>query len=419
MDYESFYRIDEGDVIGQKYKPGSVFHYKIGIPNVDEECAIMIEHDRYNGAQAKAMAQLYEEKIAPPCVEIGIEPGKLIFESGDNRNMRPNDYDLFDSEYGDFIVYELIPTLTEKYNLKISPNPDWHLVGGGSSGGLSSWVIAWFHPSYFHRIYMSSPSFLPMGRGEELPALIRKYETKPFKVYEEYSEHEPNDYFGWTYIGGLSGKKSIEFAGYDFTVKYFEGGGHCSHRYDDDEAYIRMKTIWEGYLEHPIVAPRNSRRVDMVVPYGTYWEKTESFPKSEPIHEIFSSDFNMQYCGDVNLEEIWKYPVDLNRNVIKQKYIHTYLHTLPGIYPKGALDMDLDAYDHLYVLTMMGIQCVRPFGIVDVILNLPEGETPEMISIQGKELYLKTDKGIWKRPLVVEGRTEEKTEPHFMWYHTD
>jgi hypothetical protein len=35
------------------------------------------------------------------------------------------------------------------------------------------------------------------GRGNELPYLIRKYETKPLRIYQEMSENEPNDYFGW------------------------------------------------------------------------------------------------------------------------------------------------------------------------------------------------------------------------------
>jgi len=417
MDTSTFYRIEEGEFVGQKYKPGTCFHYKIGIPQVSGECALLIEHDCYNEGEASALARLYEEKIAPPCVQIGLTSGNLSFENGQKRNMRLDNYDLFNSEYGDFLVYELIPSLTEKYGLNLSPNPDYHMVGGGSSGGISAWMIAWYHTDYFRRIYISSPSFLAMCRGNEIPYLMRKYETKPFKVYEEYSEDEPNDYFGSSYCVALEAKMSLEFAGYDFKCKYFPGEGHCSRYFDADEAYVRMKHMWEGYSEHPITAPRNSARLDEVIPFGSKWEKTDSFTKKEPTREVFSADYNMLYCGDESLDELWKYPVNSDRKTEEKRYVHGYLHTLPGFYPKGAVDMEVDSFDRLYVLTSMGIQCVRSFGLIDAILSLPVGEKPEMIKIVGKELYLKTDSAVWKREICTEGRKAEPTTAHYISYY--
>ena len=65
-----------------------------------------------------------------------------------------------DREYGDFIVHELIPYIEETYRIPFSKSPDMHFVSGGSSGGISAFVIAWFHSDYFHRVYMSSPYLL-------------------------------------------------------------------------------------------------------------------------------------------------------------------------------------------------------------------------------------------------------------------
>lgn len=417
MESETFYRIHEGNYTGRRYKPGSVFHYTIGIPDVSGECALLIGHDGYNNAEANALAKLYDENVAPPCVQIGIDPGFLPFENGQSRNMRLDDYDLFDSEYGDLIVYELIPALTELYGLNISSDPDMHMLSGGSSGGISSFVIAWFHSDYFRRVYMSSPSFLAMCRGNEIPYLIRKYETKPLKIYEEYSEYEPNDYFGSSYCVALEAKMSFEYAGYDFACRYFPGESHCSRRCDENEAYNRLKWIWEGYSEKPITAPRNSPRVDEVIPFGSVWTKTDSFPKDSPTLEIISSDFNMLYRGDINLDEIRKYPLDSGHNPENKKYCHACLHTLPGIEPKGAVDMALDCADRLYVLTSVGIQCVRSYGLIDVILSLPEGEKPEMTAIAGNEIFLKTDMNIWKRSICSEGRKDYPTPAKYTSYY--
>ena len=63
------------------------------------------------------------------------ENGTLEYPDGTSRGMRMNSYDLFDREYGDFLVYELIPHIKEAYGLPISDSPDMHLISGSSSGG--------------------------------------------------------------------------------------------------------------------------------------------------------------------------------------------------------------------------------------------------------------------------------------------
>ena len=150
-----------------------------------------------------------------------------------------NSYDFFDREYSDFLVYELIPHIIKEHGIRFSKSPDMHYVSGASSGGLSAFVIAWFHSDYFHRVCMCSPSFLAMGRGNEVPYLIRKYETKPLRIYEEYSENEPNDYFGWSRGVDEVASWALTFANYDFKCVYFENEGHSSRYYNEEEAYKR------------------------------------------------------------------------------------------------------------------------------------------------------------------------------------
>lgn len=91
--------------------------------------------------------------------------------------MRLNDYDIFSSEYVDFIVDEFIPYIKEKYSLNLSDNPNMHMISGGSSGGLSSWNGVWFRNDYFRRAYLSSPTFSAMARGNMAPVFMRLYET--------------------------------------------------------------------------------------------------------------------------------------------------------------------------------------------------------------------------------------------------
>ena len=315
--------------------------------------------------------------------------------------MRLDNYDLFCSEYADFLVYELIPYIKEKYNLRISPDPDWHMTSGGSSGGISAFMIAWFHPEYFHRVYMSSPSFLAMGRGNEIPVLIRKYETKPLKVYEEYSEDEPNEYFGASFWIDQEAKSALEFAGYDSRCVFFPGESHCSRLGSREESRKRLSWLWDGYMTTPVRAPRNSPRVSAVIPDGSVWETADHFPAKDGVTlNVLSADHTMRYFGGETEDVLFKVPTDKP----EARHCHGFLHTLPLINPKGAIDLAVDEGDRLFVLTSIGIQCVRSFGLIDTILDLPDRSRPLGISFGDPDrnwLYVRTEQNVYKRLMRV------------------
>lgn len=398
----------EGSCIGKRYKPGIEFSFRLAVPCAAVDAfALLIEHDGENEANVNAMIRLADEGKAPYCVSIGVYPGKLNVSGDEQRGMRMNNYDLFDREYGDFIVHELIPYIEKTYRIPFSKSPDMHFVSGGSSGGISAFVIAWFHSDYFHRVYMSSPSFLAMGRGNEIPYLIRKSETKPIRIYEEYSENEPNDYFGWSCGIDAESCKALIFANYDFKYAYFPGEGHCSRYRDEDEAYKRNEWLWHDWNVQPVIAPDNSARVNKVIPFGSRWERCEQIPmveKSVPLvlakaykNVVMSNDEQVWYTANEDEDTVY---MIINQPCcsVDKRNTHTLLHTIPHQMTKGAIDMTVDKTDRLFVLTEIGIQCVRSFGLIDVILALPDHTRPQKIVITD-ELYVQTEGGIYKRTL--------------------
>ena len=399
-------KIIKGNIVGEKYKSGMEFSFELAIPMVNcDKYALLLEHDRLNEANIKSMFQLAEEGNAPYCVNIGVAPGIQEISNGEKYNRRINTYDLFNSEYADFVVYELIPHIEKEYEIKFYENPDMHYVSGGSSGAISAFVIAWFHTEYFHRVYISSPSFLAMGRGNEIPYLIRKYETKPLKIYQEYSENEPNEYFGASYPIDIEAKMAFEYAGYDFYCEYFPNEGHCSRYRDLKTAYKRNKWIWNDYHTKPIVPQRNSSRIDAFIDINSKWEKVNNFPEkivSEiKLNEkystlVLSKDNQFCYSSNIDDETVYSYVVK-EKMEFNNRNTHAILHTINGITPKGAIDMDVDVNDRLYVLTSIGIQCVRSFGLIDAILDLPKGK-PLKICVTDS-IVVMTDCGIYMRKL--------------------
>ena len=414
-------------LVGRKYKPGILFDVVIAVPeaNVDEY-ALLIEHDGQNDANVNSLLALADEGKAPYCVSVGVFPGKIKMPDGTLRKMRMNSYDLFDREYGDFIVYELIPYISKEYSIRFSSSPDMHLVSGGSSGGISAFVMAWFHPDYFHRVYMSSPSFLAMGRGNEIPYLIRKYETKPIRIYEEYSQNEPNDYFGWSKAVDEEARAALTFAGYDFKCTYIEGEGHCSRYRNADESYLRNEWIWRDWNVAKITAPRNSLRIDRVITAESRWEICDIFPVKEntappaALSEHFdkvvlSNDGQAWYVANKSDDAVLMF-VNGGKISTEKGLLHATLHTIPGIYPKGAIDMAVDTADRLFVLTSIGVQCVRSFGLIDVILDLPDRAIPLEIAVSDA-LYVRTESGIYKRPLCEVCTKSDEQPRKFVSYY--
>lgn len=401
----------EGSLVGKNYKPGIEFRFCLAIPCVDAESyALLIEHDGQNDANVNSMIKLADEGKAPYCVSVGVFPGTLLMSDGTQRGMRMNSYDLFDREYGDFLVYELIPYIEKTYDINFSKSPDMHFVSGGSSGGISAFVIAWFHSDYFHRVYMSSPSFLAMGRGNEIPYLIRKFETKPIRVYEEYSENEPNDYFGWSKSIDEEAREALIFANYDFKYKFFENEGHCSKYKDENEAYERNKWIWHDWQKNGIATQNNSARVDKIIPFGSKWENCTNFPEIEKEtstilsqaykNVVLSNDGQVWYAANENDDIVYMY-VNNTDALLDKRILHTTLHTIPRQCRKGVIDMSVDKTDRLFILTEIGIQCVRSFGLIDAILELPDSSKPLKIAITDA-LYVQTENEVYKRALREE-----------------
>ena len=404
-------KIIEDRIVGEKYKPGIEFTFKLAIPCIEQnEYALLVDHDGQNDANVKALIRLADEGKAPYCISLGVNPGRLQMSDGSFREMRMNSYDLFDREYGDFIVYELIPYIKEKYALRISESPDMHLISGGSSGGISAFVVAWFHSDYFHKVYMSSPSFLAMGRGNEIPYLIRKFETKPLKIYEEWSETEPNDYFGWSRAIDEEAHAALLFAKYDFKCKYFPNEGHCSRYKSEDDAYARMEWLFEAPVFYG-----HSKRVERVIKRDSRWSPCEEFPKNRTELSVRSNDGIALYLGSKDDDIIYMIPTG-NMADAGKKLLHATLHTVPRINPKGAIDMAVDKADRLYVLTSIGIQCVRSYGLIDVILDLPDDSAPLGIAVFDA-LYVKTANGVYRRELQNVCTEESAEKRKFISYY--
>ena len=450
----------EGQYTGKKYKVGTVYDYQVSVPAHDRRggCALMLEFDKLANATVESMAALNKSKKAPGYIGIGISGGSLPaqIKGGNPRGMRADSFDMYDREFSDFLVKEFIPFLVAEYHLHISKSPDMHVALGGSSGGIAAFQTAWFHPEYFHRVYMSSPSMLSMGRGEEFITLIRKCEPKPIKVYMEYSGSDLDEYVGNSAAVGEGVYRSLKFAGYDVICNVFPGEGHCSRYGNAEQRKEAFAWLWEN-LDTPIVPGQGGKQFGEVMPEGSRWEKTdEAFPLKiamnvkgtlgsyvtrggqilflhkggadivarglkSPTGLCVASDGAMLYYSDKNSGIVAAFPI-LADGTLGPRHIHGMIHTYGDFDFPGALDIAVDAGDRLFAATEVGAQCIRSFGLIDAILDNPDGLQVKRLAFAADGspvLYAETARGVYKRAVLFgapTGQTEPKTRSYFDWF---
>ena len=130
---------------------------------------------------------------------------------------------------------------------------------------------------------------------------------------------------------------------------------------------------------------------------------------------VRSNDEMAVYVASANEDIVYMHPSGDLFNV-GERILHASLHTIPRFDPKGAIDMAVDKADRLYVLTSIGIQCVRSFGLIDVILDLPDGAKPLEIAVTDA-LYVKTELGAYRRALCEICTAEHTDKRRFTSYY--
>lgn len=452
----------EGEYLSDRIKEGSIFKYVLYVPTAYDPnvpAALYVGHDGLVSVHATVMDRLAQEGAAPPVICVGLNPGWLraTVEGGTDRFMRAEEYDQAGRGYPDFLVDEFIPWLTEKYGLNISASADMHLIGGASSGGVSAWNIAWFRNDYFHRCYMSSPTFSAMRGGEELMFLARIAETKPIRAYEIFGRHEPDIYAGDSYIAALMGESSMKYAGYDYEFEYFPEGGHGCGYTDPEVTERAMRFLWADWKTKPIKPLHNPERIDRLVEFGSVWEETdEPFPDPIPaktkngvytyeggrlfftdtqgIKKTVSDGFFGEisglavstdgwrlYIGDKNRRFVYAAAI-LSDGTLGKIYELAPLRLAHDIRTLGASGICLDVKDRVYAATELGIQGIISFGVTDAILPLPNNRPAEAAAFGGPDLsvlYVKSGDKIFKRTMKPRGKPEDfpQTPPNTTGYY--
>jgi enterochelin esterase-like enzyme/sugar lactone lactonase YvrE len=200
-----------------------------------------------------AFDNLIHKKEMPVTIGIFLNPGIVPASRPDAlpRYNRSLEYDGLGDTYARFLLEEILPEVSKKYNL--TKDPSGRALCGISSGGICAFTAAWERPDQFQRVLSMIGSFTNLRGSQDYPSLIRKMEPKPLRVYLQEGSNDQDIYSGSWYISNLDMMWALRYARYDYKWEL----GNQGHSGEHGTAILpdALRWLWRDYPK-PIEVPR-------------------------------------------------------------------------------------------------------------------------------------------------------------------
>jgi len=134
--------------------------------------------------------------------------------------------------------------VSKNYNL--TTNAEGRAICGMSSGGICAWTVAWERPDGFGKVLSHIGSFTNIRGGHVYPALIRKAEKKPIRVFlQDGSNDLDNTYGNWP-LANQEIAAALKFKNYDYKFEF--GDGTHSGKHGGAILPDSLRWLWRDYV---------------------------------------------------------------------------------------------------------------------------------------------------------------------------
>ena len=368
----------------------------------------------------------------PVCIAICIEPGKVYDREHKQviRHNRSNEFDNLNGNMARFLEEEVIPELCRQTTpdgrrIRISPKAADHAAIGASSGGIAAFNLAWERPDLFSRVYTICGTFVPFRYGDQFPAIIRKTEPKPIRVYFQDNKDDCwNPLFGSWYDYNRLMVSAMEFAGYEMDYHWDEG----KHNANNGNALLEpvLQWLWAGWPEGPAKRVSQNRTLGQILDPGEDWvlekeglkEGTMLIPSADglsyrladarkagkkynPLEAVYPGGILCAVARPGNCQ-VHQYLLEDGAKKYGQEYYCLHAPATQMVYAE-------DGY--LYCASSKGIQVCDHNGRVRAILTLPCGGGVTSAVFASGRLYAIGGGRLWSRKLKVGGATSASPAP--------
>lgn len=237
--------------------PGTVRDYWVYVPAQYDKArpaCVMVFQDgggfvKENGAFR--VPTVFDNLIAagemPVTIGIFINPGEIppAKEGQQPVKNRSFEYDTLSDQYARFLLEEILPAVAKDYSL--TTNPDGRAICGNSSGGICAFTVAWERPDAFRKVVSHIGSFTNIRGGHVYPALIRKTDKKPLRVFLQDGENDLDNLHGNWPLSNRQMAAALAFSEYDY--KFVLGDGRHSGKHGGAIFPDTLRWLWRDWKE--------------------------------------------------------------------------------------------------------------------------------------------------------------------------
>ena len=221
--------------------------------DASKPAALMVWHDGQGMANRNGPANvlnvfdnLTAQGKIPVMIQVLIAPGKI-----GEKAMRSIEYDTVSDKYERFVTEEILPQVYAKYNVRRDGYS--HAAAGNSSGAISAFSMAWFHPDQFTRVLMRIASFANLQQnhqgefdgGNTYPYRVRREDKRPIRVWSADGTEDLENPFGSWPSNNINMANSLKFRDYDFHMSW--SGGTHNGAHGNAELPEEMIWLWRDY----------------------------------------------------------------------------------------------------------------------------------------------------------------------------
>lgn len=269
------------DFEGSKIFPGTTRAVTVYVPRQYDGTKPACVYVNQDGLQWKVDV-VFDNLIAkgemPVTIAVGVMHGRVKALEGEkalDRFNRSLEYDGLGPDYARFVLDELLPAVEEKSTqdgrkILLSKNGNDRAIGGSSSGAVCAFTAAWERPDAFSRVFSTIGTYVGLRGADRYPTLIRKYEPKPLRVFLQDGSGDLNIYAGDWWMVNQTMQRALEFAGYEHTHVWGDGGHNGKH----GTALFPegMRYLWKGWPEPVKAGESKNRMLSEILAPGETWQ---------------------------------------------------------------------------------------------------------------------------------------------------
>jgi len=202
---------------------------------------------------------LIAQRRVPSMVGIAIGNG-----SGDAQgSQRGLEYDTMSGRYAEFVETEVLPRVEQQCQVKLSREPDARATTGCSSGAAAAFIMAWYHPEWYHRVLSYSGTFVnqqwppnaeaPHGAWEFHERLIASSPRKPIRMWMHVGDRDlfnPNVMRDGMHDWVLANERmaaALAAKDYPYQFLFVKNAGHCDRAVKQQTLPQALEWLWKDF----------------------------------------------------------------------------------------------------------------------------------------------------------------------------